>query len=135
MSGGFFWEYFYDPMGKALVRLYRVMGRLCTTHRALRSRRFFYYDDPFHRRDGIVAYRRSTDAQNGGFAEDMVVILNFADRDVEAWIQWPADGTWSELIDALDYAQPDLVVAQPLEWKPVRVSSNYGAVYLHRNGG
>lgn len=115
------WEYFYDPQGKALVRLYRIMGTLRRNHRALRSRGdFFYYDDPSHRRDGVIAYRRS--AQN----DDLVVLLNFSDRDAEAWIPWPARGEWREAIDERDR----IAVGADGEWRPVRVPSNYGAVYV-----
>lgn len=115
------WEYFYDPRGKALVRLYRIMGTLRRNHRALRARGdFFYYDDPFHRRDGVIAYRRR--AEN----DDVIVLLNFSDRDAEAWIPWPARGQWREAIDERDAITLDA----DGEWRPVRVPSNYGAVYV-----
>jgi 1,4-alpha-glucan branching enzyme len=114
------WEYFYDERGKALIRLYRIMGALRRRHRALHARgSFFYYDDPFHRRDGIVAYRRGTPG------DELIVLLNFSDRDVDAWIPWPAGGEWRDLIEGRDRVQ----IAQEGEWKPVRVPSNYGAVY------
>jgi 1,4-alpha-glucan branching enzyme len=126
------WEYFYDPMGKALIRLYRVMGTLRARHRALRSRGFFfYYDDPFHQRDGIVAYRRAAEAADGHPREEMIVILNFSDQDVDAWIPWPLAGHWQELIDEVDGTRTSMRVERDDEWKPVRVPSNYGAVYLH----
>lgn len=115
------WEYFYDPHGKALIRLYRIMGTLRRNHRALRSRGdFFYYDDPFHRRDGVIAYRRTAPG------DEMVVLLNFSDRDAEAWIPWPSRGEWRESIDGLERIE----VGQGGEWKPARVPSNYGAVYI-----
>ncbi|HEX2123020.1 MAG TPA: alpha-amylase family glycosyl hydrolase, partial [Thermoanaerobaculia bacterium] len=115
------WEYFYDPRGKALVRLYRIMGALRRKHRALGSRgAFFYYDDPFHRRDGVIAYRRGTPG------EELIVLLNFSDRDAEAWIPWPAGGEWREAIDERER----LTVNADGEWRPVRVPSNYGAIYV-----
>lgn len=122
------WEYFYDEPGKALVRLYRILGELRAGHRALGSRSgFFYYNDPFHQRDGITAYRRQAPAAGGQPSEDMIVLLNFSDQDVDAWIPWPQTGTWRELIDGSD----TLVVQPGEEWKPVNVSSNYGAIYRH----
>jgi 1,4-alpha-glucan branching enzyme len=127
------WEYFYDPQGKALIRLYRIMGALRARQRALRSRgSFFYYNDPFHQRDGIIAYRRTAGIEDGSPAEDMIVILNFSDRDVDAWIPWPLAGRWKELIDEADGTRPLVQAQQDNEWKPVRVPSNYGAVYLHQ---
>jgi 1,4-alpha-glucan branching enzyme len=127
------WEYFYDAQGKALIRLYRTMGTLRASYRALRSRGFFYYyDDPAHREDGIIAYRRTAEAHGGDPAEDIIVILNFSNQDVDAWIQWPASGSWKELIDDADNAGHPVQVQQDDEWKPVRVPSNYGAIYLHQ---
>jgi hypothetical protein len=87
-------------------------------------------DEP--KRDGIIAYRRSAEAQGGDSAEDMVVILNFSDQDVDAWIPWPTAGSWRELIDEADSLRLPVQVQQNDEWKPVRVPSHYGAVYLHQ---
>lgn len=126
------WEYFYDQRGKALVRLYRILGTLRRRHRALRSRGyFFYYDDPLHRRDGILAYRRDAAATETEPAESLVVILNFTDADVEAWIPWPIAGRWEEQIDQADNPQLPVHSAHNDHWLPVRVPSNYGSVYLH----
>lgn len=126
------WEYFYDTTGKALLRLYRIMGALRRQHRALRSRGFFYYyDDPFHRRDGIIAYRREADATNGQPAESLIVLLNFTNVDADAWIPWPKAGSWEEQIDKADNPRPPVQAAHDNQWLPVRVPSNYGSVYLH----
>ena len=93
------------------MRLYRILGELRAGHRALGSRSgFFYYNDPFHQRDGITAYRRQAPAAGGQPSEDMIVLLNFSDQDVDAWIPWPQTGTWRELIDG-----SDTLVVQPGE--------------------
>jgi hypothetical protein len=126
------WEYFYDPQGKALIGLYRTMGTLRANYRALKSRGFYYYyDDPLHREAGIIAYRRTAEAHSGAPAEDIIVILNFSDQDVDAWIPWPVSGSWKELINEADNASHPVQVQQDGEWKPVQVPSNYGSVYLH----
>jgi hypothetical protein len=126
------WEYFYDAAGKALVRLYRILGSLRATRRALGARGFFFYfDDPNHRRDGIVAYRREAPAAGGAPAESLVVILNFSDREVDAWIPWPRAGRWEEQLDRADRPRPLLQVQADGQWLPVRVPSSYGAVYAH----
>ena len=126
------WEYFYDPRGRALVRLYRIMGALRRRHHALRSRgSFFYFDDPIHRRDGVIAYRRDAEAAGGAPAETVVVLLNFSDAAAEAWIPWPRSGTWEEQIDKVDGARPPVQVSHDGQWLPARIPSNYGAVYLH----
>ena len=121
------WEFFYDEAGKALVRLHRVMGTLRRTHRALRSRGFFYYfHDSAHLAQGVLAYRRHADADGGAPAEDLVVVLNFSDNESAPWIPFPSAGIWREQIDG---KQPAVNVATAGQWLPVTVPSNYGAVY------
>jgi 1,4-alpha-glucan branching enzyme len=122
------WEYFYDAGGKALVRLHRVMGSLRRQHRALKSRGYFYYYfEPTHLNQKVIVYRRRADATAARPAEDMIVVLNFADVEQDVWIQWPAAGNWRERIDV--GAHPDLAVGHAGQWLPARVPSNYGAIY------
>lgn len=125
------WEYFYDPHGRALVRLYRIMGSLRRRHRALGSRgSFFYYDDPIHRRDGVIAYRRDIEAAGGALAETLIILLNFSNAAAKAWIPWPEAGTWEEQIDKIDAPRPPIQVAHDGQWLAAEIPSNYGAVYL-----
>jgi maltooligosyltrehalose trehalohydrolase len=115
------WEYFYDQAGKTLVGLYRRLGDIRHGHEALGSRGdFFYFDDDNHRKRGLIAYRRQ-DAD-----ASLVIVLNFSEAEQDAWIPWPRAGTWSEQIEGTS----QLDVAQAGDWAPVRVPSNYGAVYL-----
>ncbi|MDR6417036.1 alpha-amylase family glycosyl hydrolase [Pseudarthrobacter sulfonivorans] len=124
------WEYFYDLSGKALIRLYRIMAALRSQYRALGSRGFFHYDDdPNHRKDGIIVFRREAGAHGALPAEAFVVVLNFSDNDVDAWIRWPKAGHWEEQIDKADNPKPPLQIPAEGHVSPVRVPSNYGAVY------
>ena len=67
------WEYFYDAQEKALIRLYHTMGTLRARYQALSSRGFFfYYNDAFHQRDGIIVYRRTAEARGDDPAEDIM---------------------------------------------------------------
>lgn len=121
------WEYFYDRAGKALVRLHRIMGGLRRRHRALRSRGYFYYYfDADHLRKGVIAYRRDAEAANGHAAESLIVAVNFSDCEAEVWIPFPTAGQWTEQIDG---TLPALQVTQNGQWTPVKIASNYGAVY------
>jgi 1,4-alpha-glucan branching enzyme len=120
------WEFFYDEVGKALVRLHRVLGGLRRTRRALRSRGFFfYYFDQAHLQRGVIAYRRKADADGVSPAEDLLVLLNFSDRDTEVWLQLPTGGTWVERIDG---TRPPIAVMAG-QWAPAVVPSNYGSIY------
>jgi 1,4-alpha-glucan branching enzyme len=122
------WEYFYDVSGKALVRLHRILGGLRRRFRALRSRGYFYYYNlGEHLSQGIIAFRREAVADGIKPEEKIIVFINFADWDVNIWLPFPDAGNWIEQIDG---ALPSIHVAQPNEWKPVRVPSNYGAIYF-----
>jgi 1,4-alpha-glucan branching enzyme len=121
------WEYFYDPAGKALVRLHRIMGHLRHTHRALASRGFFfYYFDQSHLQQGVIAFRRDAAAGGGQAAESLLVILNFSDSDAEVWLPFPTPGTWIEQIDG---TRPPVQTSQNGQWASIIVPSNYGGVY------
>jgi 1,4-alpha-glucan branching enzyme len=125
------WEYFYDATGKALVRLYRIMGDLRRKHRALWSRGFFYYYyDPNHLQKGVIAYWREAATISTQPAESLVILLNFSDSTADVWIQWPSAGQWVEQIDIATAPKPPLDVSQDGQWLPVTVGSNYGAIYL-----
>lgn len=116
------WEYFYDPAGKALVRLHRILGTLRRTHKALGARGYFYYYfDRNHLADGVIAFRR-----DAAPAESFLVFLNFSDADRTVWLPFPTPGTWVEQIDG---KAASVVTTGTDEWRSVVVPSNYGAVY------
>lgn len=122
------WEYFYDREGKALVRLFRIMGTLRRNHPALGSRGFFYYYfDSTHLSQGVIAFRRDAPASAGQAAESMVVFLNFFDRAALVSVPFPFAGTWREQIDG---TSPPVVTNANEQSASVNVPSNYGAVYL-----
>jgi len=125
------WEYFYDAQGKALVRLHRIMGGLRRQLRCLNARGFFYYfDDESHRRQGVIAFHRQAEAAGGASQEDVLVLLNFWDREAEVWAPFPRAGRWEEQIDKFDAPRPSVEAARADEWRPVRVPPNYGCLYL-----
>jgi 1,4-alpha-glucan branching enzyme len=126
------WEYFYDDWGKALVRLYRVLGSLRKNLRSLSSRGFYYYyDDASHRAQGVIAYRRQADGDGTSPAEDVLVLLNFSAYTGSVWLQFPDGGAWVEQIDNSEpNAAATINVGVGGEWHEVQVPSYYGAVYL-----
>ena len=121
------WEYFYDAAGKALVRLHRILGTLRRSHRALRSRGyFFYYFDQAHLQKGVIAFRRDAPPDAGQPAESLIVFLNFSDNDAEVWLPFPTPGAWVEQIDG---TRPPMQIAHHDQWESVIVPSNYGGIY------
>lgn len=120
------WEFFYDEVGKALVRLHRILGTLRRTRRALRSRGYYYYyDDQAHRQRGVIAYRRKAEADGASAAEDLLVLLNFSDSETEVWLPFPTAGTWVERIDGTRSA----IHVTDGQWAAAVVPSNYGSIY------
>ena len=121
------WEFFYDEVGKALVRLHRILGTLRRTHRALRSHGYYYYFyDQDHLQRGVIAYRRRADVDGANAAEDLLVVLNFSDVEAEVWLPFPAAGSWVERIDGTG---PAIHVAHAGQWAAAIVPSNYGGIY------
>jgi len=107
------------------------VGELRRKHRALRSRGYFhYFNNPDDLRHGLIAYRRESPAPAAQAAESMIILLNFSDLETEVWIPFPTAGTWIEQIDLDNDPKPPIHVADDGQWRPVRIPSNYGGVYL-----
>ncbi|MGH8017714.1 MAG: alpha-amylase family glycosyl hydrolase [Opitutaceae bacterium] len=124
------WEFFYDRAGKALVRLHRILGSLRRNLRALKSRgSFFYVDDPNHRAQRAVVFRREAPAAAPLEAESVIVALNFSEAASTIWIPFPAAGNWVEQIDD---THPPVEIAEAGQWMPVQVSGSYGAIFLRQ---
>jgi len=129
---GVHWEYFYDQYGQALVRLYRRLGQLRRSLRAVNaSGPFFYVNDDQHRSRGVIVFWRSAPATTTEPEQYVLVYLNFSDQTQEIWVQVPKAGTWVEQLDQGEpVPQPDLVANHVGEWRPVNVPSHYGSVFL-----
>ena len=92
------------------------MGTLRRTHRALRSRGyFFYYYDQAHLQKGVIAFRRDATADGAQPSESMIICLNFFDNDAEVWLPFPTPGAWVEQLDGI---RPPVQIAQSDQWAP-----------------
>jgi len=126
------WEFFYDDQGRPLIRLYRILGRLRRTCRALRSRQSFYYFQQSRPADGVVAYHRLAPAVGTDPEQVAVVFLNFSSQEQQLSIPFPRAGTDRERInDPLpDGTHQDITAHADGEVHTVTVPSNYGAIYI-----
>ena len=126
------WEYFYDPYGKALVRLHRILGGLRQGLRALASRgSFFYHNEPAHFEQGVIAIRREASADGAHPREVLMIFINFSDAEQRIWVPFSESGIWVEQIDRQEpIRRPDIGVSTGGEWCEVAVPSNYGCLYL-----
>jgi maltooligosyltrehalose trehalohydrolase len=129
------WEYFYDAPGSAMISLYRRLGALRKTYRALRSRQSYYYYLQSNTAAGAVAYHRLA-AADGALPEQVaVVFLNFSNNPATLTLPFPAAGRYRELLDdgfrtAAGQPSLDIDVAAPGEPHSVNVPSNYGQIFI-----
>jgi len=126
------WEYFYDNYGRALIRLYRILGNLRRDLRAIGATgQFYYFNDVHHRNLQVIAFSRSAPATATEAEQHVLVFLNFSGLAREVWVPVPKAGTWVEQLDKNEASpQPDLVANSDGEWQAVQVPSYYGSVYL-----
>ena len=125
------WEYFYDDPGSALIRLYRRLGTLRRTSRALRSRDSYFYYEQSLQGTAILAYHRHAAADAGQPEEYAMVLLNFGDASGSIAVPFPQAGTYREMLD--DDVRPshyDLNVASDGELQTIIVPSHYGFVFV-----
>jgi 1,4-alpha-glucan branching enzyme len=125
------WEYFYDEQGNPLVRLYRTLGSLRRSVRALRSRESFYYFQQSLQNSQAIAYHRHASAAGANPESWAMVLLNFADTAGSIGVPFPASGTWREMIDDINRpAHLDLNVGSAGDVQQLTVPSNYGQVWV-----
>jgi 1,4-alpha-glucan branching enzyme len=125
------WEYFYDAFGQPLVSLYRRLGGLRSSTRALRGRDSYYYNQASLQGNQVLIYSRHSAATAAEAESWALVLLNFGDNDGTVQAPFPAAGTWREMLD-------DSFRAAPLEVSPgqagqtiqLTVPSNYGQVWV-----
>jgi maltooligosyltrehalose trehalohydrolase len=125
------WEYFYDAFGGPLVNLYRRLGQLRRSNRALRSRDSFFYWQQSLQGNSIIAYHRHAAAGANGSEQYAMVVLNFGAGTQSISLPFPKAGIWTEALDApFRPAALTVTVANPGDFASVPVPSNYGYVFL-----
>ena len=125
------WEYFYDSSGQPLISLYRRLGGLRRSVRALRSRASFYYWQQSLQGTQVLIYSRHAVATALNPESWALVLLNFSDSTGQVNAPFPVAGTWREMLD-------DSLRPAPLEVNPavdgatisLQVPSNYGQIWV-----
>src|SRR5262249_8122890 len=126
------WEYFYDDIGAALIRVYRRLGRLRRACRALRSRDSFYFNANSNLNARAIAYRRRASATTTEPEQVVMVFLNFSDFAQSLSVPFPIAGTYREMLDddTRGSNHLDIQVTSANEFHTVQIPSNYGQVYV-----
>jgi maltooligosyltrehalose trehalohydrolase len=125
------WSYFYDDYGVPMIRLYRRLGQLRRSLRALRSRESFYYWQQSLQNTRLIAYHRHAAGGPGGAEEYAMVILNFGSNADTIQLPFPKAGTWTEKLDEDIRPAPWTIDAASVgAVQSVTVPSNYGCVFV-----
>ena len=119
------WSFFYEPGGRALVQLYRRLGRLRHRYQALRSRSSYYHFDRSDPHRGLVAFERHPDDPAD---PAVMVLINFDAFDGELTVPFPRAGRWTEQLTGDPAA--DLDLAPGATDATVRIPSNFGKVFV-----
>ena len=125
------WEFFYDQDGQPLIRLYRRLGQLRRSSRALRGAESYYYYQQSHQQNQIIAYHRHGPASSAELEDWAMVFLNFASSAGQIAVPFPKAGKWQEMLDA-DQRTNIVQVGTDGEVQIIVVPSNYGMVFVRQ---
>jgi maltooligosyltrehalose trehalohydrolase len=119
------WDYFYDPLGKALVGLVRKLVRLRRRLPQIRQggRYFYNHYDRYQSRDLLVFSRRLGN-------DFTLVALNFGPQDQTVPFAFAVGGNYREERHGLD----DLEGVAPGVDQWITVPSHYGRVWTRTEG-
>ena len=125
------WEYFYDSFGQPLISLYRRLGGLRNSTRALRGRDSYYYNQQSLQGNQVLIFSRHAAATSTDAESWALVLLNFGDSDSTVQAPFPAAGKWREMVDDSFRATPlEVTPSQAAQTIPLTVASNYGQVWV-----
>jgi 1,4-alpha-glucan branching enzyme len=125
------WEYFYDGNGQPLISLYRRLGGLRRSVRALRSRASYYYYQQSLQGTQVLIYSRHALADATDAESWALVTLNFSDADAAVNAPFPVAGTWREMLDDSLRSTPlEVVVQADGATAAIDVPSNYGQIWV-----
>jgi maltooligosyltrehalose trehalohydrolase len=122
------WEYFYDLNGQPLIRLYRLLGQLRRSSRALRGSDSYYYYEQSHRQNQVIAYHRHAPAQGVLLEDWAMVLLNFSNDQGNIAVPFPKAGTWTDMLDQTTVVS----VVSDGDVQIITVPSNYGRVFTRQ---
>jgi hypothetical protein len=112
-------NFFYDAIGKALIRLVRKLTRIRRGGAQFRRGTHFFYNEPAYTSNGLLLFHRQL---NGVFS---LIALNVTDTDRSASFSFPSGGDYREEIEG----QQNLLAVQAGTPITITVPSNYGCIW------
>jgi 1,4-alpha-glucan branching enzyme len=113
------WDYFYDPIGKTVIRLVRRLLKIRRQALFRRGDHYFHNDHGRYQSRGVLLFSRSLDQSFS------LVALNFTDHDQSVPFTFPLAGDYREEL----HGQRDLSDVTAGEEKWLTIPSNYGCIW------
>jgi len=116
------WDYFYDPIGKTIIRLVRRLLQIRRRAHFRKGEHFFYNDYGRYQSKGVLLFSRSADQSFS------LVALNFTGHDQSVPFSFPFPGDYMEEL----HGQRNLrgLAAEEERW--LTIPSNYGCIWTRQ---
>jgi 1,4-alpha-glucan branching enzyme len=116
------WNYFYDDIGQATIRLVRKLTSIRKAGVQFRTGdHYFINDDNTFNSKGLLAFYR----QSG--TTFSLIVVNFTNQDQSTAYTFPIPGNYTEQIEGKQNL-PSVVTAAPT---PITIPSNYGCIWTN----
>jgi maltooligosyltrehalose trehalohydrolase len=114
------WNYFYDDIGRSIIRLVRKLTKIRLGGAQFRGGMHFFYNnyDQFNSK-GLLAFSRQ---QGSTFS---LVVVNFTDQPQNTSFSFPVGGNYMEQLEG----QQNLQGVSANSEQPITVPSNYGCIW------
>jgi maltooligosyltrehalose trehalohydrolase len=114
------WNYFYDDIGQAIIRLVRKLTGIRKSGVQFRAGQHYFYDDfnNFNSK-GLLAFSR----QSGNTFS--LVVVNFTNQDQSTSFTFPIAGNYTEQIEG----SQNLIGVIQNAATPITIPSNYGCIW------
>ena len=113
------WDYFYDPVGKSMIRLVRKLVEMRHQPQFQRGGHYFYNDHGRYQSKNVLLFSRNYEK---AFS---LVALNFGNQDQTVTFQFPSAGDYEEELHGKDNLK-DVAAGEETS---ITIPSNYGRIW------
>jgi 1,4-alpha-glucan branching enzyme len=118
------WDYFYDPIGRAMIGLTRKLLTLRKSFPEFRQGEHYFYNhfDHYQSRQVMLYHRKQGDRVS-------LVALNFSDQPQQVPITFNQPGNYKEMLHGDQEPALNINQVQPGQTHWLEVPSNYGRIW------
>ena len=118
------WDYFYDPIGRAMIALFRKLLALRKTHSQFRQGEHYFYNHFEHYQSKqVLLFSRKEGLRFS------LVALNFGDRPQWVPFTFPQSGNYSEMLHGDQDATLNIDQVQAGQSRWLEIPGNYGRIW------